>query len=223
MSRDVWLQQIRQAGTDPAAVEMVLADDIAQDVLQHAGQAILRCPDSAALADAASTLIEALARRGWVGDRELIHELEHVVSASPSTLTALTVELDDLGEALDQSVASVAYLDLDTAMVWPAELFDIGGEPDDFDPDDEQRWLPVPGQGPRAGYATMEDFITTVTDPRLAGRLHDAIAGTGAFRRFHDELSRNDDEYTRWHRWRDDRRLGRARAWLAEHGYRSTR
>jgi hypothetical protein len=69
----------------------------------------------------------------------------------------------------------------------------------------------------------MEDFITTVTDPRLAGRLHDAIAGTGAFRRFHDELSRNEAEYTRWHRWRDDRRLGRARAWLAEHGYRSTR
>ncbi len=222
MSRDVWLQQIRQAGTDPAAVERVLADDIAQDVLQHAGQAILRCSDSAALADAAFRLIEALRRRGWVGDRELIDELEHVVSGM-STLTALTVELDDLGEALDQSVASVAYLDVDTATVWPAELLDIGEEPDDFDPDDEQRWLPVPGQGPRAGYATMEDFITTVTDPRLAGRLHDAIAGTGAFRRFHDELSRNDDEYTRWHRWRDDRRLGRARAWLAEHGYRSIR
>lgn len=223
MSRDVWLQQIRQAGTDPAAVERVLADDIAQDVLQHAGQAILRCPDSAALADPASRLIEALRRRGWVGDRELIHELERLASATPSTLTALPVELDDLGEALDQSVASVAYLDLDTATVWPAELFDIGEEPDDFDPDDEQRWLPVPGKGPRAGYATMEDFITTVTDPLLAGRLSDAIAGTGAFRRFHDELSRNDDECTRWHRWRDDRRLGRARAWLAEHGYRSIR
>ena len=223
MSRDVWLQQIRQAGTDPAAVEKVLADDIAQDVLQHAGQAILRCSASVALADPASRLIEALRRRGWVGDRELIDDLECLASATPSTLTALTVELDELGEALDQSVASVAYLDLDSATVWPAELFDIGEEPDGIDPDDEQRWLPVPGQGPRAGYATMEDFITTVTDPRLAGRLHHAIAGTGAFRRFHDELSRNDDEYTRWHRWRDDRRLGRARAWLAEHGYRSIR
>jgi hypothetical protein len=223
MSRDVWLQQIRQAGTDPAAVERVLADDIAQDVLQHAGQAILRCSDSAALTDPASRLIEALRRRGWVGDRELIDDLECLASATPSKLTAITVELDDLGEALDQSVASVAYLDIDTATVWPSELFDIGEEPEDFDPDDEQRWLPVPGQGPRAGYATMEDFITTVADPRLAGRLRDAIAGTGAFRRFHDELSRNDDEYTRWHRWRDDRRLGRARAWLAEHGYRSTR
>ena len=223
MSRDVWLQQIRQAGTDPAAVERALADDIAQDVLQHAGQAILRCSDPAALTDPASRLIEALRRRGWVGDRELIDDLERLASTTPSTLTAITVELDDLGEALDQSVASVAYLDVDTATVWPAELFDIGEEPDDFDPDDEQRWLPVPGQGPRAGYATMEDFITTVADPRLAGRLSDAIAGTGAFRRFHDELSRNDDEYTRWHRWRDDRRLGRARAWLAEHGYRSIR
>ena len=223
MSRDVWLQQIRQAGTDPAAVERALADDIAQDVLQHAGQAILRCSDPASLTDPASRLIEALRRRGWVGDRELIDDLERLASTTPSTLTAITVELDDLGEALDQAVASVAYLDVDTATVWPSELFDIGEEPEDFDPDDEQRWLPVPGQGPRAGYATMEDFITTVADPRLAGRLHDAIAGTGAFRRFHDELRSNDDEYTRWHRWRDDRRLGRARAWLAEHGYRSTR
>jgi hypothetical protein len=225
MSRDVWLQQIRQAGTDPAAIERILADDIPQDALQHAGQAILRCSDSAALANAASRLIEALGRRGWVGDRELIDELERLASAVPSTLTALTVELDELGEALDQSVASVAYLDLDldTATVWPAELLEIGEEPEGFDPDDEQRWLPVVGQGPRAGYTTMEDFITTVSDPRLAGRLHDAIARTGAFRRFRDELSRNDDEYTRWHRWRDDRRLGRARAWLAEQGYRSTR
>jgi hypothetical protein len=223
MSRDVLLQQIRQAGTDPAAVEGVLVDDIPQDVLQHAGQAILRCSDSAALADAASRLIVALGRRGWVGDRELIDELERLASATPLTLTALTVELDDLGEALDQAVSSVAFLDLDTATVWPAELFDIGEEPEDFDPDDGQPWLPVPGQGPRAGDATMEDFIATVTDPRLAGRLHDAIAGTGAFRRFHDELSRNDDEFTRWHHWRDDRRLGRARAWLAEQGYPSTR
>jgi hypothetical protein len=223
MSRDVWLQQMRRAGTDPAAVERALADDIPHDVLQHARRAILRCPDSAALADPATRLTEALGRRGCVGDRELIRELEHVVSVSPSTLTALTVELDDLGEALDQSVASVAYLDLDTAMVWPAEPFDIGEEPDGLDPDDEQRWLPVLGQGPRAGYATMEDFITTVTDPRLAGCLHDALAGKGAFRHFHDELSRNEDEYTRWHRWRDDRRLGRARVWLAERGYRSTR
>lgn len=222
MSRDVWLQQIRQAGADPAAVERALADDIPQDVLQHAGLAVLRCPNSAALIDAVTRLIEALGRRDWVGDRELIDELEHVASGA-STLAALTVELDDLGEALDQSVASVAYLDLATGMIWPAELLDIGEEPDEFDPDDEQRWLPVPGQGPRAGYATMEDFITSITDPALAGRLRDAIAGTGAFRRFHDELSRNDDEYTRWHRWRDDRRLGRARAWLAEHGYRSTR
>ena len=110
-----------------------------------------------ALSDAASRLIEALGRRGWVGDRELIDDLERLASATPSTLTALNVELDELGEALDQSVASVAYLDLDNAMVWPAEL------------------------------------------------------------------SRNDDEYTRWHRWRDDRRLGRVRAWLAEHGYRSIR
>jgi hypothetical protein len=79
------------------------------------------------------------------------------------------------------------------------------------------------GAGSRAAYAVMEGFIATIDRPGLASQLQAEINGSGAFRRFQAELSRHDDEYTRWHRFRDDASLGRARAWLGDHGYRSTR
>lgn len=136
----------------------------------------------------------------------------------------MLVELDDLGDAIDQSPACVSYVDLTSGVVWPAELFEVGQEPDDFDADDSNRWLPVVGAGSRAAYAVLERFIAAVENPGLASRLRDGISGPKAFRRFQTELSRHDDdEYTRWHRFRDDARLGHARAWLAEHGYRTTR
>jgi hypothetical protein len=69
----------------------------------------------------------------------------------------------------------------------------------------------------------MQRFAATIEQSDLASRLSDALAGSGAFRRFQTELSRHEDEYTRWHRFRDDARLGRARSWLAAQGYQSSR
>jgi hypothetical protein len=66
----------------------------------------------------------------------------------------------------------------------------------------------------------MERFVATVDSAGLALRLTEAIRGSGAFRRFNAVLSRHDDDNGRWLRFRDDARLGQARAWLAEHGYR---
>ena len=65
----------------------------------------------------------------------------------------------------------------------------------------------------------MERFAATITDVALSEWVADALGGAGAFRRFRSALERYPDEFTRWHRYRDDARLGRARAWLAEHGY----
>ena len=203
---------------------MVLADGGSDDTLQAAGQAVLRCAPSPGLISLAMTLAASLSRRGWPGDAELIVELERVCAGINSELSLLPVELDDLGEALDQSPATVSYIDLTNGVVWPGELLDVGQEPEDFDADDSARWLPVVGIGSKAAYAVMERFIETSESPGLASRLRDEISGPKAFRGFQAELGRHDDdEYTRWHRFRDDARLGQARAWLAEQGYRSTR
>ncbi len=221
MSRDVWSKQLRIAGADARSVADALAGDVPVDGLQHAGTAVLRAEVSEALVDIAGRLIDALRTRGWTGDDELITELEHYANRSSSDLISLPVELDELGEALDQSAGSESYIDVSDGALWPAQLFDVGQGPDDFDAESD-RWLLVVGRGSRSAYEVMQRFIATTDESGLAERLNDAIAGSGAFRRFQSELSRHDDEYTRWHRFRDDARLGEARAWLAEHGYHST-
>jgi hypothetical protein len=65
----------------------------------------------------------------------------------------------------------------------------------------------------------MRHFSATVPDPRLAQRLNDAIDGRGAFRRFYDTIAMAPAEHTRWLRFSDVARLGRARSFPAEHGY----
>lgn len=222
MSRDPWLKQLRIAGADARSVEEVLAGDVPADGLQHAGSALLRVERSDALVAIARRLIETLRDRGWVGDAELIVELEHFVDRTAPDLKTLPVALDELGEALDQSGGSDSFIDLTAGTLWPAQLFDVDHGPPDFDPASD-RWLLVVGLGSRPAYGAMQQFVATIDQPDLTSRLTDALAGSGAFRRFHTELSRHEDEYTRWHRFREDARLGRARSWLADHGYRSSR
>jgi hypothetical protein len=223
VSRETWLVQLRMAGNDASAVARFLSGGLPYDVLQHAGQAVLRCSSSSGLVAIATTLIEPLSQRDWSGDPELIVELEHVRNRTTSELMLLAVDLEEIGEALDQSSASVSYIDLTDGTVWPGELFDVDQGPEDFDADDSDRWLPVMGVGSKIAYAMMKRFIATIDSPGLAAKLQAETNGSGAFRRFQAVLSRYEDEYTRWHQFRDDDRLGRARAWLADHGYRSTR
>jgi hypothetical protein len=215
------LKQLRIAGADTRSVEELLAGDVPADGLQHAGSAVLRVERSDLLAAIAHRLIEALGRRDWTGDAELIVELEHYGDCTASDLTTLPVALDELGEALDQSGGSDSFIDLTDGTLWPAQLFDVDQGPADFDPESD-RWLLVVGLGSGPAYETMQQFVTTIEQPNLALRLTDALMGSRAFRRFQTELSRREDEYTRWHRFREDARLGRARSWLADHGYRSS-
>lgn len=90
----------------------------------------------------------------------------------------LAVDLHEIGEACDQSPASVSHIDVANEVLWPGELFDVDHGPDDFDEDDSDRWLPVVGSGSRAAYAVMERFISTIESPALAARLQEAITVT---------------------------------------------
>ena len=191
MSRDLWLKQLRIAGADTRSVEDVLTDDVPVDGLQHAGSALLRVERSDVLVAIARSLIEALGERNWIGDAELIAELEHYVDRTAPDLIALPVALDELGEALDQSAGSESFIDVTDGALWPAQLFDVDQGPADFDPASD-RWLLVVGLGSRPAYETMQRFVATIEQPDLASRLADALAGSGAFRRFQTELSRHE-------------------------------
>ncbi len=222
MSRDLWLKQLRIAGADTRSVEDVLTDDVPVDGLQHAGSALLRAERSESLVAIARSLIEALDERGWTGDAELIAELKHYADHTAADLIRLPVELDELGETLDQSAGTESFIDVVDGALWPAQLFDVDQGPADFDPASD-RWQLVVGLGSKPAYEVIQRFVATIEQPDLASRLTDALAGSGTFRRFSTELSRHEGEYTRWHRFRDDARLGQARAWLADYGYQSNR
>jgi hypothetical protein len=116
-------------------------------------------------------------------------------------------------------VESGGRVDLLTAECWPAFTGEWSQEPEAEEADDPERWLYVPALGSRAAYRDMELFIEEVVDAALADRLRIALGGRGAFRRFKDVLARDERAWHRYHRFCDERRRGRARAWLAEEGY----
>ncbi|MBU9764621.1 hypothetical protein FR943_12275 [Mycobacterium sp. TNTM28] len=177
--------------------------------------------------DLAAECAAALRIRDWDGDIELADHLDAVCgSGATPMLRPLPIDLDDLSTALHgNEVVTGARIHPETGEVryFDRDYEEFGGEDEDGEDEgdeDDSRWLYVDSTGSREGYHDMEVFISTVADPDIVDRLEIAITGSGAFRRFKDVLSRWPDELTRYFAIRDDRELGRARAWLAEQGYR---
>jgi hypothetical protein len=222
VGHDAWLESIRRAAGDPEALGRVLAGDLPADALQHIGDAVLgvlELPD-VDLTDVVDRLVDRLRERQWDGDDELADTLEHLIGRRPSPRPPLRVELDDVGEALSEQAGTENYLDLHTGAVWFHTMTDFGVADDlDVDLSDETRWLFLPGEGSHEAYRDLQRFISTVDDDDLAALLTEAIEGRGAFRRFRAVLERDPAQYTRWHRFDADARLGHARSWLADHGY----
>jgi hypothetical protein len=222
MGHDAWLESLRRAAGDRDALGCLLADDRPTDALQHIGDTLLGFGE---LADANLTrlvdrLVDALRDRQWDGDAELADALNHFIGRRASQLQPLPVELDDVGEALSEQAGTENYLDLQTGTVWFHTMSDFGIADDlDVDFSDETRWLFLVGEGSHEAYRDLQRFIATVDDDDLASRLTRAIEGRGAFTRFRSVLERDPGEYTRWHRFDADARLGHARSWLADYGY----
>lgn len=70
-------------------------------------------------------------------------------------------------------------------------------------------------------YGWMEQFIETVADPELGGRLGQAIVGKGAFRRFKDVVMAHAAERERWFAFRGAELRRVMEAWLDEHAIRA--
>jgi hypothetical protein len=222
MSHDAWLDSLRGAAGDPEALRHLLADDLPTDALQHIGEAVLTMLELPGdlLTDVVARLVNRLRERQWDGDDELADTLEVVTGRRASQLQPLPVELADVGEALSEQAGSENFLDLSTGAVWFHTMTDLGVADElDVDFSDETRWLFLLGEGSMEAYRDLRRFIGTVDDDDLASRLTVAIEGRGAFGRFRAVLERDAAEFTRWHRFDADARLGHARAWLADHGY----
>jgi Uncharacterised protein family (UPF0158) len=219
VAHDEWRAALRINRADPAALATILAD-LPGDGLQHAGDAILAHLDDAGLHSIAGRLVTALLDRDWTGDPELADAIQCRLDGRQSELTLVPVNLEELGEALGSSYGVESLLNIETGMVWPGELLDHGQEPDGYDPDEPSGWVTLIGLGSGAAYRDMERFAAAIDEPVASAVLETALDGKGAFRRFRNALDRHPEHLTAWHRFSDDSRMGRARAWLADQGCR---
>lgn len=223
------LRGLRQAihSGDPAAMVEAVEHHGLRPSVQLAGEVMLVAlrADAAGAGDLAGRLATALDERGWDGDLELATALRAATTGRDEQgLRDLAVDLDELADALEGDPEyNGGHLDLRSGEIWPKSVADGDGwdDPLDLDLDDSERWLSVWPQGSRDGYQDMVQFAETCTDAVLCGKLDVALDGRGAFRRFKDVLLDYPDERAEWFSFSDDRRRGRARAWLAAAGYRA--
>ncbi|MEV5467988.1 UPF0158 family protein [Streptomyces griseoincarnatus] len=209
---------------DGAALLAALRRGPVREVLQLAGDGVA---GAAALglpgaAEMAASFLGALQERGFRGDEELADRLRAATGdAATPLLRPIPVDMEMLAMLLEGDPAeSGGRLDLSTGECLPAFTEELEPGPPAEEADDPERWLFVPALGSRAGYRDMELFIEGLGDAALADRLRGAIGGRGAFRRFKDVLGRDERSWRRYNRFCDERQRGRARAWLAEEGYR---
>jgi hypothetical protein len=213
-------------GDGPAVVDLVGDQLLPGDALQLIGDGLVvaLALHTMGAADVAVACVRELRERCWDGDDELADQLGAALGTGPTPLLRpLPVDLEELAGVLEgDPTFGGGRLDLLTGQVWSQAAIDYAretGEEDD-ESDDADRWLWVHCEGSRAGYHDMVQFIGTIDDPDRADRLGIAIGGRGAFRRFRDVLARWPGELDRWYGFAEDRQRGRARAWLAEAGYR---
>ncbi|WP_432197839.1 UPF0158 family protein [Streptomyces sp. bgisy027] len=208
---------------DGAALLAALRRGPEREVLQLAGDGVAGAAAQGlpGAAETAALFLGVLQERDFRGDGELADRLRAAMGdAAILILRPLAVDLEMLAMLLEGDPAeSGGRIDLSTGACRPAFTDELGFGPEAEEDDDPERWLYVPALGSRADYRDMELFIEEMEDAALADRLRIAIDGRGAFRRFKDVLAGDVRSWSRYHRFRDERQRGRARAWLAEEGY----
>ena len=209
---------------DATAMIDVLTPRSAIEVAHLAGPGLLAAIDTGndPARRIAAQLMGELADRLWSGDQELADEFERALLGTGPDLRPVPIDLNELATHLDtvSDYGEGWVLELATGSFWPSDPVMMSGEEEPEGFDDPDRFTPVIGWGSSVGYGDMRDFITTVTDERLAELLWVAIDGKGAFRRFRDVVYDDEQLATNWTRFSSERWLGRARAWLADAGLR---
>ena len=210
---------------DPASMVTAVIEHGFVPSVQLAGDVVRQAlsADAAGSQDLADRCASFLVERGWEGDPELADALRGTgTGLNGQPLVDLPIDLEDLYEILEgDPLYGGGRVDLRTGEVWPQSTFDEGTLEDDDEDEDPDRWLSVWCEGSSDGYRDMADFADSCTDQLLLDKLNVALNGRGAFRRFRDVLLDHPAERADWFAFSDDRRRGRARAWLADAGYRA--
>jgi GAF domain-containing protein len=128
-----------------------------------------------------------------------------VVTVSDEEFRA--AEEEDIDEASEEDRAAFPRPD------WEDEAIELARR---VLQDDQQLFLPLPTRFEINEYQIMEAFCLSQDDPRVCGRLRQAIQGRGAFRRFKDEI--HDLGIAEpWYRYRDEAYKQIALRWCEDH------
>jgi Uncharacterised protein family (UPF0158) len=207
------------AGADGVRAGAAVGGAVAEGLLRAAVPAALTAPPAGGPAPVLGVdgLLTALRERSWPGDAVAVESLTSALSGTSTGRAGLVVDLEQLGDVLSDERGG--YLELATGDVWPASVIE-DGDMEDLDPDEieSDRWLNVPGDG-RDAWRDMASFADQVPDAQARDDLRVAVDGKGAFRRFQGALDRHEAYRVDWRVWSSERRMGRAREWLADEGY----
>lgn len=134
----------------------------------------------------------------------------------------MKVKLNDVIEALDFVNDETQYFysikTEEILMVWDGM---VNGENDsDLIEEIEENfdeYLALPGKYEIDEYNMMEEFIDNLPEGRKQDKLYDAIQGSGAFRKFKDEVCELGLEQ-KWYKYRDNAYEKLAIEWCKENG-----
>ncbi len=127
-----------------------------------------------------------------------------------------SVDLSELAMAMNSSDID-GYLDPASGEIYlgfGGELLDDDGEPMEEIPDG---WIWIEHTPTHEAYEDMVAFAQALPERRVRDRLLDALEGSGAFRRFRNEVHRDDiDLGGEWGAFREARQELRAAQWMAD-------
>ena len=208
---------------DGAEIVALLDVDAVRERPQVAGEALLIALDQGTpeAGAPARDCAAAASARGWDGDSELAGDLQRALGqAGVRELTPVPVELEQLADLLHGGEhSSGGRLNVRTGEAVPALAYADGQYDDELD-DEDDIWLYVDAVGPRESWRDMDRFIDDEVPAVIAASFRDAIEGKGAFSRFRAQLDNRPELLDSWRLYSEERRLGRARQWLADEGYR---
>ncbi len=218
------LREYRGLRPDAAGLDTVLSEENVRAVSHRAGTAVLAALRAGApgLVNPARGCASELRDRDWPGDGLLADELDRALAGKDAgaELTPVSADLEELVAVLgsDPNEGDGAFDPMTGEILSTALLeFESGL---DVDASAEDRRIVVEPDS-RSAYQDMADFAETVDAPDLRECLRRALDGRGAFARFKDAIHRaGGDDLTAWTIFEEERALGRARRWLADHGYR---
>lgn len=226
--REVDLREVRAAVAtgDPDRFLDALAGAQVDDVLQQVSAGLLLAlrerRDRAGTV--ALSIANRLSMREWPGDRELVDDLVADLRQEASPRRAVPIDLEELVDLLhgDPGEGTGVYVDLRTGEVMDGQMTDpmVVGEDEAVDVEQEpDRWLWLEKGDHGDGWQDMVDFAAHQVDQDLRARLQEAAQGAGAFGRFRRAVA-DEQVADRWLAFSADRRWGRARVLLAQHGVR---